>query len=137
MFLVSYLFLLWLLLFGSVVPKPWLDLEGNFFGSFSVSVYCGSIWREVFLVPLQTAAIAAASGGKLLWFLFSQHLLWLHLAGDKFLVPFKSVLAGSCFGSFSVSIYCGRIWREISFWFLLSQHLLCPHLAGSFVLVTF
>ncbi len=125
----------------------WRDI---FFYSFSVSVYCGSIWREVFLVALQSASIAAASGGKGLWFLFSQHLLWSHLAGDKFLVPFKSVMAGCCFGSFSVSIYCGHIWQEISFcfffkseaivsasggkfcfWFLSSQHPLMPHLAGS------
>ncbi len=37
---------------------------------------------KLFLVPLQSASIAAASGGKLFWFLSSQHLLWLNLAGD-------------------------------------------------------
>ena len=46
-------------------------------------------------------------------------------------------LAGICFGSLSVSTYCGCIWREVIFWFLLSQHLLCPHLAGGLFLDPF
>ncbi len=83
MLFVSYLFLLWLHLFGSVVPQPWLDLEGylfwfllsqrllwqhlagSVFGSSSVSIYCGCIWREVVFVPFQSSFIVVASGGRL------------------------------------------------------------------------
>jgi hypothetical protein len=62
-------------LFGSVVPQPWLDLEGYFVS-----------------VPFQSPSIVAAFGGN---FVF----------GSSSVSCFLPHLAGICFGSFSVSIY--------------------------------
>jgi hypothetical protein len=81
--------------------------------------------RKLFLVPLQSASIVAASGRNLFWFLFGQHLLWLHLAGGQFLVSFKSVSIVSASGG------------KFCFWFLFSQLLFGPHLVGSLFLVPF
>ena len=72
------------------------------------------------MVPFKSATIVASSGGKLIsvpiqsvffaafvgnlcWYLFSQHLLMMHLGGRL------------VFGSFKVSDYCGHIWREVDF----------------------
>ena len=90
MLLVSYFFLLWLHLFGSVVPQPWLDLEG-YFVSFS----------------FQSAAIVAAFGGKF-------------VLGSSLVSCFLPHLAGICFGYFSVSIYCCCIWQAFCFYFFTS-----------------
>ena len=80
--LASYLFLLWTHLFETFVPHQWLVWKDICFGSFSVCIYCGPIWQEVVLDPLQSvffcriwreivldsfqsASIDAASGVKL------------------------------------------------------------------------
>ena len=88
-------------MFGSFVPHQWLVWNDICFGSFSVCIYCGPIWQEVVLDPLQSvffcriwreivldpfqaAYIVAASGGKLVF------CSWPHLAGSLFSVPFES-----------------------------------------------
>ncbi len=76
MLLVSYLFIMGTNLFGSVVPQPWLDLEGYI---VLISFQAASGGR-LFLVPFQSVFFAA-SGRNLFWFLFSQHLLMPHLGG--------------------------------------------------------
>ena len=66
MLLVSYLFLMGTNLFGSVVPQPWLDLEG-YIVSISFQAASGG---KLFLVPFQSVFLP-----HLAWFLFSQHCI--------------------------------------------------------------
>jgi len=56
MLLVSYLFLMGTNLFGSVVPQPWLDLEGYIVLIFFQAASGG----KLFLVPLQSFFFAAS-----------------------------------------------------------------------------
>ena len=141
MLLVSYLFLLWLHLFGSVVPQPWLDLEGYFvsfsfqsaaivaafggkfvLGSSLVSCFLPHL-AGFFLVPFQSASIDAASWREVcFWFLLSQGLLWPHLAGICCLFLFSHFFAAH--------------GRNL-YWYLFSQHLLMPHLGGRLVFGSF
>ncbi len=72
MLLVSYLFLMVTNLFGSAVPQPWLDLEG-YIVSISFQSASGG---KLLLVPFQSAFLP-----HLAWFLFSHHLLMMHLGG--------------------------------------------------------
>ena len=72
--------------------------------------------------------------------IFSQRLLWQHLAGSVLLVPLQSVFFCRIWREFvlvpfqSASIDAA-FWREVCFWFLLIQRLFLPHLAGSCLLV--
>ena len=84
MFLVSYLFLMGINLFGAFVPHQCFVCKDIWFGSFqsafievafggnfvldpiqSVFVFC--IWQEFVLDPFQSAHIVVASGGKLVF----------------------------------------------------------------------
>ncbi len=56
MLLVSYLFIMGTNLFGSVVPQPWLDLEG-YIVSISFQAASGG---KLFLVPFQSVFFAAS-----------------------------------------------------------------------------
>ncbi len=56
MLLVSYLFIMGTNLFGSVVPQPWLDLEGYI---VSISFHAAS-GGKLFLVPFQSVFFASS-----------------------------------------------------------------------------
>jgi hypothetical protein len=79
------------LFLSSVAAFVWISCSATMAGFggifcfifFSVSGYCGSIWREVCFRFLFSQLFLAASGGNLFWFLFSQHLLMPHL-GARF-----------------------------------------------------
>ena len=56
MLLVSYLFIMGTNLFGSVVPQPWLDLEG-YIVLISFQAASGG---KLFLVPFQSVCFASS-----------------------------------------------------------------------------
>ena len=56
MLLVSYLFLMGTNLFGSVVPQPWLDLEGY----IVLISFQAAFGGKLFLVPFQSVCFASS-----------------------------------------------------------------------------
>ena len=127
--LVSYLFLLWMHLFGFSVC--WGCFCENMF--WYLSIVSGA---KFVLVPIFPVSIVAASGGNLFWFLFFQqlhHCIWRVV----------------CFWFLFFQPLCCRIWREVCFGSYFSRaasggkFVLVPifpattslHLAGSMYLV--
>ncbi len=116
MLLVSYLFLLWLHLFGF-----WCCFCGKV--CWYLSIVSG---RKFVLVPIFPVSIVAASGRNLSWFLFFQqlhHCIWQVVC--IWFLFFQSLCCRIwrevCSGYYFSSIYCSIICREFCFQFLFFQ----------------